>query len=69
MHGRNARIIKAGISAQRPNAHGEFNDAIVMSSRPLHEGEMFEVIIEKMVDRWSGSLEAGEFFHFLIGGL
>ena len=62
LHGRNARIIKGGLSALRPNAHGEFNDAIVMSCRPLHDGEMFEVIIEKMVDRWSGSLEAGKFF-------
>lgn len=43
----------------RPNATGEFNDAIVMSSRPLKDNELFEVIIEKMVDRWSGSLEAG----------
>ncbi|XP_076042886.1 neuralized-like protein 4 isoform X2 [Oratosquilla oratoria] len=59
IHGRNARIINGGITAQRPNAQGEFNDAIVMTARPLHEGEMFEVIIEKMVDRWSGSLEAG----------
>lgn len=60
LHGRNARIIRAGLVAQRPNANGEFNDAIVMSNRQLHDGEMFEVMIEKMVNRWSGSLEAGE---------
>ncbi|KAB7508105.1 Neuralized-like protein 4 [Armadillidium nasatum] len=59
LHGRNARITRGGLVAQRPNGSGEFNDAIVMSNRPLHDGEIFEVMIEKMVDRWSGSLEAG----------
>lgn len=37
----------------------EFNDAIVMSNRPMREGEMFEIQVERMVDRWSGSIEAG----------
>ncbi len=32
-HGRNARISSNGLSATRPNALGEFNDAIVMSNR------------------------------------
>ncbi|KAK7032339.1 Neuralized-like protein 4 [Halocaridina rubra] len=59
LHGKNARILNGGLTAQRPNAHGEFNDAIVISNRQLHEGEMFEVMIDKVVDRWSGSLEAG----------
>lgn len=59
LHGKNARILNGGLTAQRPNAHGEFNDAIVISNRQLHEGEIFEVMIDKMVDRWSGSLEAG----------
>lgn len=59
LHGRNARISNAGITASRPNALGEFNDAIVMSARPLRDGEMFEIQIERMVERWSGSIEAG----------
>lgn len=29
-------------------------------SRCLRDGELFEIIIQKMVDRWSGSIEAGE---------
>ncbi|CAG5120309.1 unnamed protein product, partial [Candidula unifasciata] len=58
-HGRNATVLHNGLTAARPNATGEFNDAIVMSNRPLRDGELFEVVIEKMVDRWSGSLEAG----------
>ena len=34
-----------------------------MASRPgraLRDGELFEIVIQKMVDRWSGSIEAGE---------
>lgn len=62
MHGKNARVSNNGLTASRPRAFGEFNDAIVISNRALREGEMFEVVIEKMVDRWSGSIEAGEMF-------
>jgi neuralized-like protein 4 len=57
--GRNARIGNNGLSATRPNALGEFNDAIVMSNRPLRDDEIFEIVIERTVDRWSGSIEAG----------
>nr|CAD7453424.1 unnamed protein product [Timema tahoe] len=59
VHGKNARVSNNGLTASRPRAFGEFNDAIVISSRALREGEMFEIVIEKMVDRWSGSIEAG----------
>ena len=59
MHGRNARISNNGATASRPNALGEFNDAIIMSNRPLRDGELFEIVIERMVERWSGSIEAG----------
>ena len=57
--GRNARISNNGLTAARPNALGEFNDAIVMSNRPLRDDEVFEIVIERTVDRWSGSIEAG----------
>jgi neuralized-like protein 4 len=57
--GKNARISNNGLTASRPNALGEFNSAIVISNRPLRDNELFEVIIEKMVDRWSGNIEAG----------
>ncbi|KAK3104995.1 hypothetical protein FSP39_014857 [Pinctada imbricata] len=59
LHGKNAAIINNGRTSTRPNATGEFNDAIVMSDRPLRDNELFEVVIERMVDRWSGSIEAG----------
>jgi neuralized-like protein 4 len=38
---------------------GEFNDAIVMSNRPLRDAEIFEIVIVRTVDRWSGAIEAG----------
>ena len=60
LHGRNARIINNGATASRPNALGEFNDAIIMSNRPLRDGELFEIVIERMVERWSGSIELGK---------
>lgn len=59
-HGQNAVISADGKTASRPSARGEFNDAIVMSNRPLADHELFEVCIDKMVERWSGSIEAGE---------
>ncbi|XP_063229643.1 neuralized-like protein 4 [Bacillus rossius redtenbacheri] len=59
VHGKNARVSNNFLTASRPRAFGEFNDAIVMSNRALREGEMFEVVIDKTVDRWSGSIEAG----------
>ena len=59
LHGRNARINNNGLTASRPNAPGEFNEAVVITNRPLKDNEHFEVVIEKMVDRWSGNIEAG----------
>ncbi|KAK9500080.1 hypothetical protein O3M35_001416 [Rhynocoris fuscipes] len=59
VHGRNARLINGGRTASRPRAMVDFNDAVVITNRPLRRGEMFSVIIEKIVDRWSGSIEAG----------
>ncbi|XP_029196603.2 neuralized-like protein 4 [Acropora millepora] len=46
-------------SAVRVNPLCEFNNAIVMSHRPLEDDEIFEVIVEKVVTCWSGSVEAG----------
>lgn len=59
VHGRNARITNGGKTASRPRALVEFNDAIVITNRSLRPGEMFSVVIERIVDRWSGSIEAG----------
>ncbi|XP_015586465.1 neuralized-like protein 4 [Cephus cinctus] len=59
VHGKNARITNNGLTASRPRALGEFNEAIVVANRALRDGEMFEVSIDKMVNRWSGAIEAG----------
>ncbi|MCI4384593.1 hypothetical protein PGIGA_G00040430 [Pangasianodon gigas] len=59
LHGTNAVITNGGRTALRQNCRSEFNDAIVISNRCLHDGELFEIVIQKMVDRWSGSIEAG----------
>ncbi|KAM5214872.1 neuralized-like protein 4 isoform 3-T3 [Hipposideros larvatus] len=59
LHGSNAVITNGGRTALRHNCRSEFNDAIVISNRALRDGELFEIVIQKMVDRWSGSIEAG----------
>ncbi|XP_012271059.1 neuralized-like protein 4 isoform X2 [Orussus abietinus] len=59
VHGKNARITNNGLTASRPRALGEFNEAIVIANRALRDGEMFEVSIDKLVNRWSGAIEAG----------
>lgn len=60
IHGKNARIVSNGLTALRPRPLAEFNDAIVFSSRPLRDGEMFEICLDNIVDRWSGSIELGK---------
>ncbi|CAH2003990.1 unnamed protein product [Acanthoscelides obtectus] len=59
VHGKNARIVNSGLTALRPRPLAEFNDAIVFSSRPLRDGEIFEVVLDSIVDRWSGCIELG----------
>lgn len=59
VHGKNARIVNNGLTAIRPRPLAEFNEGIVFSSRPLKDSEIFEVCIDSMVDRWSGSIELG----------
>jgi len=69
LHGKNARILNNGLTASRPNALGEFNAAIVISSRHLKDDELFEVVIERMVDRWSGNIEVRYLTRDLVWGL
>lgn len=59
VHGRNARLSRNRLTASRATVYSEFNDAVLFSSRPLRECDMFELRIDKMVDCWIGSLEIG----------
>jgi len=45
------------------SAVDDFNNAVVLTSRPLRPGEMFEVQLDQMVDKWAGSIEIGVTSH------
>jgi len=45
------------------SAVDDFNNAVVLTSRPLHPREMFEIRLDKMVDKWAGSIEIGVTSH------
>ncbi|KAL1457888.1 hypothetical protein WDU94_008070 [Cyamophila willieti] len=46
-------------TAERIRPLDEFNNAVVMTHRPLQDDELFEIRIDKMVEKWSGSIEVG----------
>lgn len=45
------------------SALDEFNYAVVLTNRPLLPGEHFEVQIDKVIDKWAGSVEIGVTTH------
>lgn len=45
------------------SAADDFNNGVVLSHRPLRPNEMFEVQLDKLVDKWAGSLEIGVTTH------
>ncbi|GAA6068403.1 neuralized-like protein 4 isoform X1, partial [Tachysurus ichikawai] len=50
-------------TAERRRPLDEFNNGVVMTNRPLKHNEMFEIRIDKLVDKWSGSIEIGVTTH------
>ena len=57
--GVNGIIHPRGRVANRRNPESEFNGAVCLTSRPLHNGELFEIEVNQVISRWSGSLEMG----------
>ncbi|XP_055383561.1 neuralized-like protein 4 isoform X2 [Condylostylus longicornis] len=50
-------------TAERRRPLDEFNNGVVMTHRPLKDNELFEIRIDKLVDKWSGSIEVGVTAH------
>lgn len=61
--GAHAQVINNGRTALRPNAADDFNNGVVLTSRPLKLGELFEVRLERVVTKWAGSIEIGVTTH------
>lgn len=68
VHGKNIRICNRGKTAVRLHSLTEFTNAVVVCNRAIKDNEMFAIIIEKIVDRWSGSIEAGIYslMHYIL---
>lgn len=58
--GSQVRLSNSCKTAERRLARMEFQNAVVMSSRPLEDGRPFQVLIENKVSTWSGSVIVGE---------
>ena len=41
----------------------DFNNAVVLTNRQLQPGELFEVQLDQLVDKWAGSIEIGVTTH------
>ncbi len=50
-------------TAERRRPLDEFNNGVVMTHRPLRDNELFEIRIDRLVDKWSGSIEVGVTTH------
>lgn len=45
------------------SAIDDFNNGVVLTSRPLRPNELFEVRLDKIVTKWAGSIEIGVTTH------
>ncbi|XP_032940149.1 neuralized-like protein 4, partial [Catharus ustulatus] len=61
--GQKAAVVNEGRTALRPHATDDFNHGVVLSARPLGDNELFQVRLDKMVDKWAGSIEIGVTTH------
>lgn len=61
-HDRKGSLIKLSNNnrtSERRRPYDEFNNGVVMTHRPLRDNELFEIRIDRLVDKWSGSIEVG----------
>ena len=61
LHGPNVVVSADGRSAHRPSPEQQFNQALVVSEKPLTPGELFCVRVDEVEHKWIGSFEIGEF--------
>lgn len=47
-------------TAERARPLDDYNNGVVMTHRPLYDNELFEIRIDRLVDKWSGSIEVPE---------
>ena len=59
IHGANAIISDDRKKVKRHAPNDEFTKASVFSNRPLNRNELFEISIDKLIDRWRGPLQLG----------
>ena len=59
VHGANAIIFDDRKHVKRHAPYETFAKASVFSNRPLNRNELFEISIDKLVDKWSPSLMLG----------
>lgn len=65
-HSRCGSLVKLSTNcrtSERRRPLDEFNNGVVMTHRPLKDNELFEIRIDKLVDKWSGSIEVGVTTH------
>lgn len=65
-HNRCGSLVKLSTNcrtSERRRPLDEFNNGVVMTHRALHDNELFEIRIDKLVDKWSGSIEVGVTTH------
>ncbi|XP_015908035.1 neuralized-like protein 4 [Parasteatoda tepidariorum] len=61
--GRHVLVLNEGRTAYRPRCLDDFNNAVVITNRPLKPGEIFEVLLEQIVMKWAGTIEIGVTTH------
>ena len=58
-HGSLIKLLNNYRTAERKRPFDEFNNGVVMTHRPILDNELFEIRLDRLVDKWSGSIEVG----------